>query len=198
ENAQSDMPLAVRKRTNVIGKQKIAEIAAGIIKDNSSIMLDCSSTALFIAKRIKERRNMTVITNSLEILIELKDQKNWKLFCTGGMLGDESFALVGNHADYMISRFHVNTSIISCKGFDINKGITDSYDMHAFTKKTMLNNCDERVLAVDSSKFNRIAFNVVGSFKDVDTIITDVKPPEEWLKKFAESGTRCLYPEENL
>lgn len=199
ENAQSDMPLAVRKRTNVIGKQKIADIVAGLIKDNYSVMLDGSTTALFIAKRIKERRNLTVITNSLEILIELKDQKNWKVFCTGGLfLGEASFAFVGTHADKMIERFHANMSIISCKGFDINKGFTDSNDMHAFTKQTMLANCDERILAVDSSKFNRIAFNVVGGYNDVDMIITDVKPPESWLEKFSASGVRCLYPEENI
>ena len=64
ENAQSDMPLAVRKRTNVIGKQKIAELVSRYVPDNSSIMLDSSSTALFIAKRIKDRKNMVVITNS--------------------------------------------------------------------------------------------------------------------------------------
>ena len=70
--AQSDMPLSVRKRTNVEGKQKIAELLAEYIPDNSSLMLDSSSTALFIVKRIKDRKNMVIITNSLEILVELK------------------------------------------------------------------------------------------------------------------------------
>ena len=196
ENTQSDMPLAVRKRTNVVGKQKIAELVAGLIEDGSSVMLDCSSTAYFIAKKLKERRNMTVITNSIEILIELKDQKNFKIFCTGGLLGDDSLALVGSHADTMISSVHAGFSVISCKGFDIERGITDSNDLHAFTKQTMIRHCDKKILAVDSSKFNRVAFNVVGKFSDVDVIVSDVKPPEEWLQKFNESGVRCLYPEE--
>ena len=196
ENAQGDMPLAVRKKTNVIGKQKIADILSGFIKDNTSLMLDCSSTALFIAKRIKERKNMTIITNSLEILIELKDQKNWKILSTGGLLGEDSLALVGSSADKMISGFHVNASIISCKGFDINKGFTDSNDLHASTKRAMLENCDKRILAVDSYKFDRIAFNVVGNLSDIDVIVTDVKPPEGWLEKFKATSTECIYPEE--
>lgn len=196
ENAQSDMPLAVRKRTNVIGKQKIAELVSGCIPDNSSIMLDSSSTALFIAKRIKDRKNMVVITNSLEILVELKDRKEWKIFSSGGQLGEDSLALVGSQADKMISGFHVNSAIISCKGFDINKGFTDSNDMHASTKRTMLENCDKRVLAVDSSKFNRIAFNVVGTLSDIDVLVTDVKPSDEWLDKLRQFGVKCLYPEE--
>ena len=198
ENAQSDMPLAVRKRTNVIGKQKIADIIAGIIKDNTSVMLDGSSTTFFIAKRLKDRRNMTVITNSLEILIEFKDQKNWKIFSTGGLLGENSLSLVGSHADNAIANFHVDTAIVSCKGFDINKGFTDSDYMYAFTKQAMLKNCDKRIIAVDSTKFNRIAFNLVAGFKDVDMVITDVKPPESWLEKFKKEGIECLYPEERL
>ena len=196
ENTQNDMPLAVRKRTNVIGKQKIAELVSGCIPDNSSIMLDSSSTALFIAKRIKDRKNMVVITNSLEILVELKDRKEWKIFSSGGQLGEDSLALVGSQADKMISGFHVNSAIISCKGFDINKGFTDSNDMHASTKRTMLENCDKRVLAVDSSKFNRIAFNVVGTLSDIDVLVTDVKPADEWLDKLRQFGVKCLYPEE--
>ena len=104
ENAQN----AVRKRTNVIGKQKIAELVSGCIPDNSSIMLDSSSTALFIAKRIKDRKNMVVITNSLEILVELKDRKEWKIFSSGGQLGEDSLALGGRQSggqnDIRISR----------------------------------------------------------------------------------------------
>lgn len=195
DNAQSDMPLAVRKRTNVIGKQKIAELVARYVTDNSSLMLDSSSTALFIAKRIKDRKNMVIITNSLEILVELKDRKDWKIFSSGGQLGEDSLALVGSQANKMLSNFHVDAAIISCKGFDINKGFTDSNDMHASTKRTMLENCDKRVLAVDSSKFDRIAFNVVGGLADIDVLVTDVRPRDEWLEKFKQCGVECIYPE---
>ncbi len=197
ENMQSDLPLSVRKRTNVIGKQKIAEILSERITDGMSLMLDSSSTALFIAKRIKDRQNMTIITNSLEILIELKDLKNWKIFSSGGLLGEDSLALVGSQADKMISGFHVDMAIVSCKGFDITKGFSDSHDMHASTKRAMLENCDKRVLAVDSSKFNRISFNVVGTLNNIDVIATDVQPSKEWLDKFEQNGVECLWPKES-
>ena len=68
--------------------------------------------------------------------------------------------------------------------------------MHASTKRVMLQNCDVRTLAVDSSKFNRIAFNLVGTLSDIDVIVTDVKPPEEWLEKFRRNKVECVYPAE--
>ena len=75
ENVNIDMPFNVRKNTNVVGKQRIAEIVKSMVKDGERLMLDSSSTAVFIAKALKEeRRNLTVITNSIEIIIELFDR----------------------------------------------------------------------------------------------------------------------------
>ena len=78
ENVNIDMPFNVRKNTNVVGKQRIAEIVKSMVKDGERLMLDSSSTAVFIAKALKEeRRNLTVITNSIEIIIELFDRPDW-------------------------------------------------------------------------------------------------------------------------
>ena len=193
---KTDMPIDVRKRTNVEGKRKIAEIVSSLIADGSSVMLDGSSTALFVARSIKSRKNMTVITNSLEILIELKNCKTWKIFSSGGLLGEDSLALVGSRADKMISGFHVETAVISCKGLDMDKGFTDGSETHASTKRAMLESCDKRVLAIDGTKFDRIAFTVIGGLEDIDVLATDVKPSEEWLGKLRAAGVECLYPED--
>ena len=138
ENNNIDLPFNVRKNRNVSGKQKIAELIAAQINDGDHIMLDASSTAVFIAKAIKSKKNITLITNSIEILIELNDVENWHILSTGGILKQGSLALVGPHTDKMIHSFHVDKAIISCKGIDLDKGFTDSSEMHAETKSTML------------------------------------------------------------
>ena len=71
ENANLDLPFNVRKNRNVLGKQKIAELISNMINDGECIILDASSTAVAIAKAIKDKKDMTVITNSVEIVIEL-------------------------------------------------------------------------------------------------------------------------------
>ncbi len=196
ESINTDMPFNIRKNTNVVGKQRIAEIIRRMVKDGESLMLDASSTAVFIAKALKEeKRNLTIITNSIEIIIELFDAQDWRVLSTGGLAMEGSFALVGPQTDQMLNTYHVENAIISCKGLDMENGITDSNELHARNKKTMLERADRRILAVDSTKFGATAFTKIGSLQDVSLIITDEKPEEKWLRYFEDNGTECIWPE---
>ena len=71
EDVSIDLPFNIRKNQNVSGKQKMAEIAASLVQEGDHIFLDASTTAVFVAKALKEKERLTVITNSMEILLEL-------------------------------------------------------------------------------------------------------------------------------
>lgn len=195
ENANVDLPFNIRKKRNVISKQKIAEVISSRIKDGTSIMLDASSTAVYIAKALKERKNLTLITNSIEILIEMFDTPNVNVLSTGGAMREGSFALVGPQTDKMLNSYHVDMAIVSAKGFDLETGLTDTEELHANNKKTMLHAGREKVLAVDSSKFGKTAFTEIGTLEDISMVVTDAKPDEVWLQAFKEYGIECIYPE---
>jgi len=195
ESTNIDLPFNIRKNRNVGGKQKIAALIAGMIKDGDHIMLDASSTAVFVAKAIKEKKNITLITNSIEIIIELFDVPEWKVLSTGGTAKEGSFALVGPQTDRMLKLYHVDKSIVSCKGIDPQMGVTDSDEQHAGNKYTMLQSGSRKMLAADSTKFGEVAFTKVGDLKDFDMIITDEKPDAKWLQLFESAGVECLYPE---
>lgn len=195
ENANVDLPFNIRKKRNVTSKQKIAEVISSRIKDGTSIMLDASSTAVYIAKALKERKNLTLITNSIEILIEMFDTPNVNVLSTGGAMREGSFALVGPQTDKMLKSYHVDVAIVSAKGFDLETGMTDTEELHANNKKTMLHAGREKVLAVDSSKFGKTAFTEIGTLEDISMVVTDAKPDEVWLQAFKEYGIECIYPE---
>ena len=195
ENMNIDMPFNVRKNTNVAGKQKIAEIVGNMVKDGERLILDSSSTAVFIAKELKEkRRNLTIITNSIEIIIELFDAQDYRVLSTGGLAMEGSLALIGPQTDEMLRNHHVDKAIISCKGFDMENGITDSNDLHARNKKTMLERADCGILAVDGSKFGYTAFTKSGGLEGISMIITDKEPEDKWLTLFARYGVECVWP----
>ena len=195
ENSNIDLPFNVRKNRNVIGKQKMAELIASRVKDGESMILDASSTAVYIAKALKEKNNLTVITNSIEIVMELLDAPGVTVISTGGVSREGSFALVGPQTDRMLKSYHVDKAVISCKGFDLDNGFMDSDELHANNKRTMLKAARERILAADVSKFEKSAFSTVGTLSDITTVVTDEQPGEEWLKKFGEYNVECIYPE---
>ena len=196
ESLNVELPYIVRKKSNVAGKQVIGKLLAKMISDGDHIILDASSTALFVAKSIKNKKNLTVITNSIEIMIELSDRKGWKILSTGGLMKDGALSLVGYQAIRMINSFNVDKAVFSVKGIDIRHGMTDSNESEAQVKMALIQAAKKKILAVDSSKFNKISFTKVGEIKDVDMVITDRKPSDEWLSKFEAEGIYVIFPEE--
>ena len=122
ESTSIDLPFNVRKKANVSGKQKLAELAAKCIHDGDHIILDASSTAVFIAKAIKDKENLTVITNSIEIIIELSDVSDWNIICFGGSLREGYLALVGPKAAEGFSSFNADKAFFPARASIWKKG----------------------------------------------------------------------------
>ena len=189
----ADLPFNVRKRVNANLKENIAQKIADLIRDGDSIILDSSTTAISVTKYIKNRENLTLITNSVEILLELSDKSGWKILSTGGKLKNGSLALVGASAEQMIRDYHVHIAVCSSKGIDMNMGISDSNEEDATMKKAIFSSADRKILAIDSTKFNRRSFVKVFSVSDVDTVVTDEKPSDEWIEFFEKNQVELIY-----
>ena len=193
ENANVDLPYMVRKESNVEGKEYIAEVISSMIDDGDHIMLDASSTAVYIAKHLKHKKNLTLITNSIEIMLELSDVTGWKILSTGGTLREGSLSLVGYQAEKMIGTYHVDKAIISSKGIDIEKGITDSNEMDAHIKNLMLESTNMKILAVDNSKFDKISFTKIEELSNIDVVVTDKEPSDRWKNTFETLNVQVMY-----
>lgn len=193
ESFNVDLPYTVRKKVNVSNKEYIADIICSMIEDGDHVMMDASSTAVYVAKHLKNKKNITLITNSIEILLELSEVAGWKVLSTGGMLKEGSLSLVGYQAEKMLENYHVDKAVISCKGIDLERGITDSNEMEAQIKKLMLTSAGTRILAADSTKFDRISFTKIGGIENLDYVITDTKPADKWQKVFETAGINLKY-----
>lgn len=193
ESPNVDLPYKVRIEANVAKKQQIAEIVSSLIEDGDRIMLDGSSTAVFVAKQLKNKKNLTIITNSIEILLELSNIPGWKVLSTGGELKEGSNSLIGYQAENMIGNYHVNKAVISCKGVDIKKGITDSNDMDKNIKKLMLDSSDMKILVVDNSKFDKISFTRICELSYIDVVITDSELNDKWKDTFDSMNIDYMY-----
>ena len=194
EDVSIDLPFNIRKNQNVSGKQQMADIAASLVQEGDHIFLDASTTAVFIAKALNEKERLTVITNSMEILLELSVVSGWNIISTGGVMKEGYLAFLGSKTEDAIRSYYVDKVIISCKALDHEWGIMESQEAFGTTKKAMIASGREKILVVDSTKFDQTAFSVAGKLRDIDVVVTDRKPSEKWLAHFAEEGVECRYP----
>lgn len=196
ENVGIELPFNVRKNQNVVGKQRMAEIAASLVGEGEHIFLDASTTAVFVARALKGKKHLTVITNSVEILLELSDVTGWNIISTGGMLEERYLAFLGSRTEDAIRSYYVDKVLFSCKALDSRRGMMESHETIASTKKTMIECGRRKILVAENKKFGRTAFSVVGSLRDVGMVITDRKPDDPWLRLFEELKIDCRYPED--
>ena len=194
ENVGFDMPLNIRSRRNVAAKQKIGVLAATLVRDGDHIMLDASSTSLFIAKALKTKQRLTVVTNSIEIILELSEMQDWTLISTGGTLKEGYLALLGPEAEASTEAYYVDKAFVSCKGIDLRLGAMDSNQAFTSIKQKELNHAQMRYLVADSSKFGQTAFSRICDLQVFDAVITNEKPTDEWLSLMESKKVDCYYP----
>ena len=103
-------------------------------------------------------------------------------------------AFLGSRTEEAIRSYFVDKVIISCKALDHEWGIMESQEAFGTTKKAMIASGREKILVVDSTKFDQTAFSVAGKLRDIDVIVTDRKPSDKWLAHFADEGVACRYP----
>lgn len=193
DSMTGELPYTVRKQTNVSGKKYIAEIIGSLISDGDSLLLDSSTTAMFTVKSIFSKENLTIITNSVEILLDLPQGHNWNIISTGGFYRSESMAFHGNTAEEFVKQYHVDYAVISCKGLDMDKGITDTREVFAHLKASFIKSARKVILAVDHTKFDKVSFICFGDLYDVDIVVTDEEPSESWKLFFAERNIELIY-----
>lgn len=181
-----------RAERNLEAKQKIAIKAMELLKSKSAISADSSSTVMETLKLLKDRDDLTIVTNSTEALRELM-LSSVNIMSTGGIFNKQSLSLQGTLAEQSITNYNVDTAIISCKGLDIDKGITDSNEDEAKLKKKMIAQSAEVVLLVDNSKFNKKAFVHLTEIENITTIVTDEAPSKEWIKFFKQNNIQLIY-----
>ena len=193
-STKADLSYTIRNKTNVEAKNAIATLVCDLVEDGDHLMIDDSSTSLYIAKKLKEKKALTVITNSVELVVELSGVEGWTIMLTGGRLKPESLALVGGQTQQSLAMFHVDKVIMSCKGIDLDAGVTDSSEFHSQTKQSMLRAAKKRILALDGSKFDKISFVNIAPLTAYDAVVTNVRPPLEWLRYFEQNNISCIYP----
>lgn len=192
EHTGFEPTMAEKEESNIDEKRYIGEKAAALIEDNDTIILDAGTTTLEIAKHIKAK-NITVLTNSILIALELSKHKDVEIVIIGGNARKQTLAIVGPFADMIIQNFRVDKAFIGANSITLQDGCTTPNILEAHTKKTMIRSAKEVYIVADHSKFGKVSFASIVKLEDIDAIITGTNIDRQTVERFRQEGVEVLY-----
>jgi DeoR family fructose operon transcriptional repressor len=185
------------EKTGKLADEKvlIGRLAASMIEGGDTIALDAGTTTLQIAKHIIAK-NITVITNSLDVALELSDREGVEVIVIGGSLRTQTRALVGPMANIALENLVVDKAFIGVNGISIQYGITTPNIVEAVTKKQIIKSAKMTIVVCDHEKFDLVSFAKITDIKNVDFVITDGQLTEEQYEAFEQEGVKIIIPRE--
>jgi len=180
-----------KEKINLEQKRRIVAKAAKMISEGDTIILDSGSTTSLLAKELIENKNITVITNAINIANDLVES-DLEVILIGGTLIKETSTLVGPLADDTLRKISCDKLFIGVDGIDFKVGLTTPNILEAHTSHVMMSIAGEVVLLVDETKFGRRSLGVIAQIKDIDKIITTKKLTDVEREEFALSRVEVI------
>jgi DeoR/GlpR family transcriptional regulator of sugar metabolism len=187
-----ELAFEVRERLQRDEKVRIGAFAAGLVSDGESIALDASSTAFYVARRLKERDHMqlTVVTNGIRIAQELAGRPGVVVLMPGGRVRYEAMSLIGPLGTSLYKSINVQKAFVGAAGFTIESGLSDAMEEEAQIKRSMVASANEVIAIVDHTKWGRAASNTFCRTDRLHTVLTDSEAPAEMVAALRAAGIR--------
>jgi ribose transport system substrate-binding protein len=176
-------------------KELIGKWAAGLVRDGDAIILDDSSSVFHLAKFLSERNNLAVVTNGLEVALLLAQNPTNKVMLAANNLSPEDSSLIGKLNPDLLEGFLAARCFISCAGFSIHKGLSETSSEKALLKSQMIGLARQVILLIDQSKIENVNTFRSISLNQIDHLITDQCISPEYLanlRKVAGFRVTCV------
>ncbi len=164
---------AARLEDNRQQKENIGRWAAGLVRDGDAIALDASSSVFHLANFLQDRRNLTVVTNGLEVALLLARNPSNKVILAANTVSTQGLSLVGELPSYLKDGFCVSRFFLSCSALSADQGLWERSVDDATVKMTMVDMAQEIIALVDSSKFGHIDTARFADIERLSHLVTD-------------------------
>lgn len=164
-------------------KIAIARAAAAQVQDGDIIAFTGGTTATFTARYLTGFTNLTVITNALNIALELSDRPGITIFVPGGFLRGGMYSLVSVTALDCIRNFTIDKMFIGVNGIHPDRGLTELLNDQALVHRTLIDQSRKSIVVTDSSKIGRIYRAFICDVSEVDLLITDSAASTDWVRQ---------------
>jgi DeoR/GlpR family transcriptional regulator of sugar metabolism len=172
-------------------KYHIAQAALQFVEPGDTIYLDGGSTVLEFAQLLRDRTNLTVVTNSLRAAHELAG-RGPRLILIGGELRRLSQTMVGPLTRCILQELHVDKAFMGTIGLTLKEGLTTTDPSEAYTKELVMSQARQVILLADSGKAGKVAFARAGRLENIHVFVTDKGLDKNFAKELIKKGIKVI------
>lgn len=197
KTSSSESSASMRKLENQDKKLIIAKIAEKYVKENMVIFLDSSSTVSQLVPLIRTRKNLTIITNGINIASQLYLSSDINCYICPGLVKPKSYSIIGEYAADFLKNFKADLAFFSSKSVKAD-GIYEGDDSQAFCKRIMLNNANRKIMLCDNTKENVHGFVKLVDYSQINMIISNGKFSDQFTSEVEKFGCQIITPKSEL
>ena len=193
EKAPPELPILDRKNEQADEKARIGRAAASLVADKETIFLGSGTTVLEVARNLRrERKSLTVITNSLPVLNILAGLKEITVISLGGMLRDSELSFIGHITEQALSEVRVDKVFMGTRGLSLEHGLTNDYLQETLTDRAILKIGREVIIVADYSKVNRVATALLAPLETMHILVTDANADKKFVQVLKKQGINVI------
>ena len=190
--APPELPILERENEQADEKTRIGIATANLIADKETVFLGSGTTVLEVARNLRSRKNLTVVTNSLPVLNALAGIKEITVVSLGGMLRESELSFIGHITIQSLSEIRTDKVIMGTRGISLKHGLTNEFLQETLTDRAILKIGREVIIAADHSKIDRVSTALLSPLTAVHTFVTDSKSDKKFLQALKRQGISVL------
>jgi DeoR family fructose operon transcriptional repressor len=183
--------VAERRSLNHENKVKIANVAAQYLPESGSVLLDAGTTTECLAPYLRDKKDLTVITNSLTLATQIGDSTT-NVILLSGRIRPVTLSAVGELTLSALENLHADIAFLGTNGVDAEIGFTTPDPDEAAVKRAIIAHSRETIVMVDSSKFGKSSATRFARFDDVDRVVCDLTAEQEVIASLEKSGVEVV------
>ena len=192
EQAPPELPILEREIEQSSEKVHIGRVTAELIADNDSVFLGSGTTVLEVAKNIRDRKNLTVITNSLPVLNALAGLKEITVISLGGQLRDSELSFIGHITEQALAEIRVDKAVMGTRGISLEHGLTNDYLQETLTDRAILKIGREVIIVADHTKVNRVSTVLLAPLDAVHTFVTNEQADKKFIQSLKKQNIKVI------
>jgi DeoR family transcriptional regulator, aga operon transcriptional repressor len=169
----AESPILKRSSEQTEEKIRIGQAAASLVKDGETVFLGSGTTVLEVARALKIRKNLAVITNSLPVVNVFAGEQSITVICLGGIMRQTELSFIGHITEQALQEVRADKVIIGTRAISLENGLTHDYLHETLTDRAILRAGLEVIVVADHTKFGRQATVLLAPLDQIHTIVTD-------------------------